>query len=79
MAIETTYQRVCDRCGAEMGDASEEEIVHDLDHPPILSIEAEAFGVPLKTMQDVCDDCRKLLPSLLEQVVSVVVETKKAK
>jgi len=79
MAIETTYQRVCDRCGGCIGEASEDEIAHNIDDMAILSIEAEAFGVPLKTMQDVCDDCRKLLPSLLEQVVSVVVKTKKTK
>lgn len=78
MAIRTTHQRCCDRCDASIGEPLDTEPTDDDDGAdPLVSLEAQPFGIKLKVMRDLCDPCKKVIPTLLDQVVSVVAPKKK--
>jgi len=80
MSFRVTYQCQCDRCGSDIGKLLDvEPSEEDNERAPLVSIESVAFGVELKAMTDLCEDCRTAIKGLLPKLISAAPKKVKAK
>ena len=79
MSFRVTYQCQCDRCEANLGESQDANPDAYSERAPLVSIEAVEFGIELKAINDLCEDCRTVIKGLLPKLISAAPKKGKAK